>query len=86
MVEDLNGGEGVGRKWRHEGENEDDTTEIFGVVKRQKPLALMTREGSNFYNIKFWDSSRNNTDRRHERVFGYKTLNTKEAQEALKSL
>ena len=53
MVEDLNGGEGVGRKRRHEGENEDDTTEIFGVVKRQKPLALMTREGSNFYNIKF---------------------------------
>ena len=53
MVEDLNGGEGVGRKRRHEGENEDDTTEIFGVVKRQKPLDLMTREGSNFYNIKF---------------------------------
>ena len=35
---------------------------------------LMTREGSNFYNIGSWDSSRNNTGRRHKRAFGYKTL------------
>ena len=30
---------------------------------------LMTREGSNFYNIGSWDSSRNNTGRRYERAF-----------------
>ena len=30
---------------------------------------LMTREGSNFYNIGSWDFSRNNTDRRYERRF-----------------
>ena len=35
---------------------------------------LMTGEGSNFYNTGSWDSSRNNTDRRHKRAFGYKTL------------
>lgn len=38
MVEDSNGGEGVGRKRRHKGETEDDTAEIFGAGKRQKPL------------------------------------------------
>ena len=38
MVEDSNGGEGVGKKWRHEANNEDDTVEVIGVVKRQKPL------------------------------------------------
>ena len=32
-------------------------------------VALMTREGSNFYNTGSWDSSRNNTDRRYERSF-----------------
>ena len=30
---------------------------------------------NNFYNTRFWDSSRNNIGRRHERAFGYKTLN-----------
>ena len=30
-------------------------------------VPLMTREGSNFYNTESWDSSRNNTGRRHER-------------------
>ena len=29
----------------------------------------MSREGSNFYNIGFWDSLRNNTGRRHEKTF-----------------
>ena len=30
---------------------------------------LMAREGSNFYNTRSWDSSRNNTGRRHKRAF-----------------
>lgn len=38
MVEDLNGEEGVGKKRKHEGNNEEDIAEIIGVVKRQKPL------------------------------------------------
>jgi len=29
----------------------------------------MIKEGNNFYNTRSWDSSRNNTGRRHERVF-----------------
>ena len=30
---------------------------------------LMTREGNNFYKTESWDSSRNNTGRRHKRAF-----------------
>lgn len=30
MVEDLNGEEGVGKKRRHEGNNEEDIAEIIG--------------------------------------------------------
>ena len=42
--------------------------------KFRSSAPLMTREGSNFYNTGFWDSSRNNTDRRHERAFWVETL------------
>ena len=36
MVEDSNGGEGVGQKQRHEGNNEDETAKIIRAIKRQK--------------------------------------------------
>ena len=38
MVEDPNGGESVGMKRRHKENDEDDTAEIIGAIKRQKPL------------------------------------------------
>ena len=40
-----------------------------GLWRFRLSVALMTREGSNFYNTGSWDSSRNNTDRRYERSF-----------------
>lgn len=38
MVEDSNGGESVGMKRRQKENDEDDTVEIIGAIKRQKPL------------------------------------------------
>ena len=38
MIEEPNGWESVGMKWRHQEHDEDDTTEINGAYKRQKPL------------------------------------------------
>ena len=47
----------------------------------------MTSDGSNFYNIKSWVSSRNIAGRRYERDLGTKTLDLKlEAYDALFSL
>ena len=38
MDEEPNGGESVGMKWRHEENDEDDSTEINGAYKKQKSL------------------------------------------------
>ena len=38
MIKEPNGWESVGMKQRHQEHDEDDTAEINGAYKRQKPL------------------------------------------------